>query len=147
MTLFLAGCSSNLSDFTKDYNENARKYNVPELVEKEFSEIEVDENMSWQTLFESQKYDINAKYRDGKKVSGYRIVIKDLENFITKEGLAYNATLTVIDTLKLDLKKFNKEFEKMLTGEAEEYTDNGYEIKIFLHGVADNLLYINIDKE
>lgn len=149
MTLFLVGCSSSsgLSDFTKDFNENARKYNVPELVEKEFGEVEDDENMSWQTLFESQKYDIDAKYKDGKTVSGHRVAIKDIENFVGKDGSAYDATLTIVDTLGLDPKKLDEELRKMLNKDNDGYVDNGYKVSLFLNNVTDTLIYINIDKE
>lgn len=149
MTILLVGCSSSggLNDFTKEYNENARKYNAPILVEKEFGEIEDDENMSWQTLFESQKYDINAKYKDGKNVSGHRIVIKDIENFAGKDGTAYDATLTIVDTLGLDPKKLDEEIQKMLNKDNKGYVDNGYKISLFLNNVTDTIIYINIDKK
>lgn len=154
MTLFLVGCSSSsgLSGFTKDFNENARKYNVLELVEKEFGEIEDDENMSWQTLFDSQKYDIDAKYKDGKNITGYRITIKEIEKFIENDGEAYDATLNIVDILGLDLKKIDEEFQKVSTKDNEGYIDNGYKVGLFYTGLSDTKItdaemYINIDKE
>lgn len=148
ISVLLVGCGGGVkSDFVKDYNKNAEKYDAVKLNEEDFSEVEKDEAMSWQTLFESQHFDLSARLKDGKDVSGYQLSVKDLQEFLTKEGMAYDAALTLSDTLGISVQKMSENINKLITSRDNEYKDGDYEIKMFSLDLDKTGATINIDKQ
>jgi len=148
VSVLLVGCGSGVnSDFTEEYNKNAEKYDAKKLNEEDFSEVEKEENMSWQTLFESQHFDLLTRLKDGKNVSGYQLRVKDLMEFVSKEGMAYDAALTLSDTLGISIQKMNENISELILNGESEYKDGDYEIKMFSLDLNKTSATINIDKE
>lgn len=146
--LLLAGCSSGIgNDFVDEYNNNADKYDAPKLNKGDFGKVEKEENMSWQTLYESQHFDLSARLQDGKNVSGYQLKVKDLSRYLDKEGPAYDATLALSDTLKINAQKISKGIEDLILDGNNEYNDGGYKVSLMSFDLKSEGATINIDKK
>lgn len=148
VSVLMVGCGSGVNnDFVEEYNKNAKKYDAKKLNKDDFSKVEKEENMSWQTLFESQHFDLSARLKDDKSVSGYQLSIKDLQKFVSKEGMAYDAALTLSDTLGISIQKMNENIVELILDRDSEYKDGDYEIKIFSLDLNKTSATINIDKQ
>ncbi|WP_342505908.1 hypothetical protein [Sporosarcina sp. FSL K6-2383] len=151
--LFLVACGvDELEEFTKEFNQRALKDDVPELVMDEFGDIEIEEveNMGWQQLYESDSYYIDAKYKDGEKLSGYHLVIDKSEPFEEFEGEGYKAGLSIIKTLGLDAGDYVRGYGTALSEGRGLYIENGYKVSFTYpgsSGITSVGMIINFDKE
>lgn len=152
LVIFLVACSENkLEGFTQNYNEKSEVYGIPALDAEEYGEIEKEENMSWQKLFESKNYTIDAKYKDGENLSGYHLAINhENQPYEKLEGVGYKSSIAIAEALNLNVDQFIKEYETALTTSSHSYTDGDYLID-FTYPGKDSLtsvgMIINYDKQ
>lgn len=150
IAFLLVACGEDeLKDFTRAYNSVAEKYDVPTLDTSEFKDIEEEEFMSWQSLYESRNYNIDAKYKDGKNLSGYHIAMAYEQPYSEQKGMAYNSSVAIAEALDLNIASYVKEFETALTLGSHSYKDEDYLIS-FTNAGEDSLtsigMIINFDK-
>lgn len=151
MILLLVACGSDeLQEFVDAFNENAKTYDVPELIPEEFGDIEDEEGMTWQQLYESRNYTIDARYKDGKNLFGFHLAIDNNQPYEKLEGVAYHTGITISEALNLNIDKYVKEFETALTTTSHTYTDGDYRIEFFYPGSSSMTsvgMIINFDKK
>lgn len=148
--ILLAGCGTDeLEKFTDKFNSNAETRNVDKLDIEEFEGIEIEDGRGWQVLYDSSEYTIDAKYEDGKNLSGYYLVIDSSEPFEDMKGNGYDVGKTIAETLELDVNMYEREYETGLTQTSHSYTDENY-IVSFTNPGKDGLtsvgMIINFDK-
>lgn len=154
--LFLAGCSASkneLKEFTETYNENAYEFVSVELLkEDKFGEIREEKYGNWQKLYSAEdRYTIEAKLDEDKKIKGYHINISGNEPYERLTGEGFEASQVIAETIGLDRDKFLTEYEKALNsgGEDISYSDAGYKVNLFeiTHVEDHGGIIINYDKE
>ena len=149
----LVGCGSDpLKSFVKKFNEISQKNGIDILITDDFGPVEQEEdsNRAWQLLYETNEYIIEAKYEDGKNLSGYYLVIDNNDPYEEREGRGYNAAITIIESLGLVKTKFNNEFKKAMELSSHSYSDDDY-IVSFTNPKSDGItsvgLIVNFDKK
>lgn len=151
LLVFLIACGeSDLETFVKTFNVVSDHYSIQELDFDEFGEIEEDEEMSWQNLHESMEYIIDAKYKDGKNVSGYYLVMDTEEPYEEQEGSAYEAGVAIAESLGLEKEKFEEEFEIALINVVHSYEEKDYTISFSNLGLDSHVsvgMIIDYDKD
>lgn len=150
LLLFLVACGeSDLETFVKTFNVVAEKYSIQSLDEENFGEIEEDETMSWQNLYESVEYMIDAKFEDGKNMSGVYLVIDTDEPYDEMRGDAYEASVTIAESLGLHKDTYIEEFEIAIMSVHHSYEERGHEItfsNLAFDGHASVGMIISYDK-
>lgn len=153
LAFVLVACGKDdLTNFTDEYNRVAEKKGIDQLSFNTFEEpeSESDSDRAWQLLYENDRYIIEAKYEDGKNLSGYYLVIDENQPFYDEKGEGFEAALTIIEALGLNKAKFKAEFRKALKKTSHAYDDENYIVSITNPGV-DGLtsvgLIINFDKK
>lgn len=150
--LLLTACVGNteLESFVKDFNENSYEFTDVDILKKDsFGEIEKEKYGTWQSLFEWEDYySIDAKYNDDQKLTGYYISISENQNYEELDGVGFEASQVIAETLGLDRDKFWDEFNNAIDNEESEYEDNGYKINISDFVLSDEHMgmTINFDK-
>lgn len=128
--LFLAGCGSGeLKSFASDFNEVVENEDIDEINPDDFGEIEEEDDFGFQTLYESDRYSIEANYDNDKHLTGYMINIDANDPFEQLEGDGYRASVSTARALGLSPKDFANNFEKALMSDSHSYTEDDYEIR------------------
>ncbi|AAU85079.1 hypothetical protein BCBBV1cgp32 [Bacillus phage BCASJ1c] len=106
--------------------------------------------MSWQNLYESSGYYVDAKYEDGENISGYYLVIDNSQPFEEYKGDGYRTGISIIKALGMDAGDFVRGFGTAMMDGSYSYTENGYRVSMFYPG-EDSLtsagMIINFDKQ
>lgn len=128
--LFLAGCGTGeLKSFASDFNEVVENEDINEINPDDFGEIEEEDDFGIQTLYESDRYSIEANYDDSKKLTGYMINIDANDPFEQLEGDGYKASVSTAKALDLSPRDFANNFEKALMSDHHSYKEDDYEIR------------------
>lgn len=151
MSSLLVACGNgDLDSFVKDFNKSAKAHNVHELDPDDFGEIEDEENMSWKNLYESDEYYIEAKYKDGKNLSGYYLVIENSQPYEDLEGDGFMSGVAIAEAIGSSEREFTNEFESALNEGTNSYDVDGYKVSFTYpgeSGLTSVGMIINFDKE
>lgn len=145
LTLLLIGCASPMDDFVKNYNEKAKEYGISELSEAAFGEIERAEELKWQTLFESDDYQLDTLY-DEDRVNGYFLKVYGDKPSIDENSQGYLAALSLASALDLDLSTFENGIEEALDEDFTNYDDQAYNVNISFIDLPDDALIVIVEK-
>ncbi|KOS67807.1 hypothetical protein AEA09_04040 [Lysinibacillus contaminans] len=152
--------------FVKKYNVRVDFYKedledptiIAKIAEPITSELNKEDNIFKQILLDTDfkeyegHYKIVAKYNEDKKITGYTLSVEGLPiNEISEEADEWEegmlSAMSIVDSLGLNLDKFDEEFDKVLDEEKDThtYTDSNYKITFLLPDIDLGLYEIDYD--
>lgn len=146
-SVLLVGCGKNeLDTFTEDFNQSARKYDVTELMQNEYGEIETEDGEDWRNLFNSKEYSIDVMH-DKNNIVVYYINVKSDQTSIDKTGKGYNAALTLADSLGLDIGELEKGMQAAFNDDFYDYDEGDYNVRISVINIVSTSMSIMIEEK